>query len=78
MSYPKALSMIWRSPGRDRRMSSAPAPEPVPVVNCRHCGGAKLKLSYRRRDKSSTPGDGPRTTFILRCAACEGFTTVSA
>lgn len=52
---------------------------PVPAVRCRHCGGSRLKLSYRRRDKAAGPdGGATRTVFILRCAGCEGFTTVSA
>ena len=35
---------------------------------------------YRRRDKATTAldDDASQTTFILRCADCEGFTTVQA
>ena len=79
MSYPKALAMFWRSLGTGR--TSSRVPEPVPAVCCRHCGGTRLKLSYRRRDKSTAPSgdaDAEQTVFIFRCAGCEGFTTVNA
>ena len=39
----------------------------------------QLKLSYRRHDKAAPHGvQATQTVFILRCADCEGFTTVSA
>lgn len=82
MGHLKALTMIWRGPSDHRAPRQArTADEPMPAVLCRHCGGARLKLSYRRRDKAATSHDedvGSRTTFILRCADCEGFTTVHA
>lgn len=71
----KAFALLRRGPSI---AASRPAlPEAGPAIRCRHCGGVRLKLSYRRRDKSATP-DAPQTTFILRCAGCEGFTTVCA
>ncbi len=79
MNYPKVFSMFWRGSSATGRPSS-PAPEPVPAVSCRHCGGTRLKLSYRRRDKSTSPSadaDAVQTVLIYRCAACEGFTTVN-
>lgn len=77
----KAFALLRRGPSpvasRPAVPEAAPVHAHVPAVRCRHCGGARLKLSYRRRDKSAPP-DTPQTTFILRCSGCEGFTTVCA
>jgi hypothetical protein len=80
MGHLKALTMIWRGASDDRAShQSRAAAAPIPAVPCRHCGGSRLKLSYRRCDKATALDDGAlRTTFILRCADCEGFTTIEA
>ncbi|HWE37396.1 MAG TPA: hypothetical protein VG406_12580 [Isosphaeraceae bacterium] len=76
MISPKASSMIRRGSSQNAAGSAALAPE---AVRCRHCGGTRLKLSYRRLDKVAVGGsEATQTVFILRCAACEGFTTVCA
>ncbi|HEY2154788.1 MAG TPA: hypothetical protein VGH33_04105 [Isosphaeraceae bacterium] len=75
MVSPKASSMIRRGSSQNATGNTGAAPE---AVRCRHCGGTKLKLSYRRHDKAAVAGEATQTVFILRCAACEGFTTVSA
>jgi hypothetical protein len=85
MAYPKASAMNRRGSSSDRNQAPGPRPEDFQDVRCRHCGGSRLKLSYRRRDAAPGPAaqDDPeagadRTTFIFRCARCEGFTTVIA
>jgi hypothetical protein len=71
--------MIRRVMSLVRPRGAAPVPEAVSAARCRHCGGSRLKLSYRRRDKAADGDAGTtQTVFILRCAGCEGFTTVSA
>ncbi len=72
--------MSHRGPSLDRARRPALSPQDVASLRCRHCGGLRLKLSYRRLEKTTTPGTEAETTqtvFILRCADCEGFTTVS-
>ena len=79
MGHLKALTMIWQAPSDNRAPRQARSAVSIPAVLCRHCGGSRLKLSYRRYEKATAHDDGvDRTTFILRCADCEGFTTIEA
>jgi hypothetical protein len=81
MFPPKATPMGQRGSSLDRARRPALSPEDMASLRCRHCGGPRLKLSYRRLDKVAIPGaeaQATQTVFIFRCAACEGFTTVCA
>ena len=77
MDHFKALMMNGRGTSDDRPPRQPQAAAQLPPVFCRHCGGPRMKLSYRRREKAGDDG-AEHTTFILRCADCEGFTTVQA
>ncbi len=71
--------MFWRGTALNLTRRRVLSPEPPPTL-CRHCGSSRLKLSYRRLDAAPRDDDpdATRTTFILRCAGCEGFTTVTS
>jgi hypothetical protein len=79
MLRPNAFAMLRRGSPADRDRRPALSSEDAASIRCRHCGGARLKLSYRRREESVRADSVETgTTFILRCDDCQGFTTVSA
>ena len=79
MTMLKAFARLRRgtSPDTARPPAFSPGDAATAAICCRHCGSPRLKLSYRRYE-TSADADAPKTTFILRCGDCEGFTTVVA